>query len=210
MEKLASRVHKLALPLFVKRSGSALLISDGTFKHEFDFKDFGQLTVRGIDSDGFVAFEISKAGHQATMELVSQAPLIASLEFTLVGSGRSRTTGYGGHIGTYKYFKRSSDEYYYAQQEYRGKTKKLQLGSLQVHTSKIHKIASACKRFHNVSWFGRKQLLEHLTSTQRHGQYLKSALDILTIEGYLEKKESTKRGRPHEQYKTTPKISEIK
>jgi hypothetical protein len=48
MEKEVSRVHKLALPLIMKRSGSVIVVSDGIFAKEFDFKDFGQLNEKSL------------------------------------------------------------------------------------------------------------------------------------------------------------------
>lgn len=210
MEKEISRVHKLALPLIVKRSGSTLIISDGIFKHTLEIKEFGQLTVRGTDADGFIIFEISKGQQQTLTESFSRFSKSTMIGFSLIGRGTAKTVGGSGTRGAYEYFKRASDEYYYAKHTLGTKTKKIHLGSMQDRSSAIYRIVKGMQTIDRVGWFDRKQLRAVLPPALRHGQKLKSALDILTLEGYLERRESQKKGRPYEQYKTAEKLRQMK
>lgn len=107
--------------------------------------------------------------------------------------------------GSYDYFKRSTDEFYYAIHKLGSKTKRIYLGSMQEPASDIRQIVTATRHFTDSTWFDRKQLIPLLKASQSHGQKLKSALDILVLEGYLERTESHKRGKVHEQYKITSK-----
>jgi hypothetical protein len=206
MEREISRVHKLATPLHLKRNGSNLLISDGTFKHEIEFKEFGEMKILGSDADGFITFEITKP-QQTESAIGLTKPFhvkLVSTGFSLIGKGTPKSLG--GSRATYEYYKRSGDEYYYSKVISGTKIKKIHLGSLQEESSHISKIMKGIQRFGETQWFDRKMLSKYLESPQRHGQKLKSALDILTIEGYLDRQESKKRGRPYEQYKTTSKL----
>lgn len=207
MEKQIGKVHRLALPLIFKKSGTSLHVSDGTFGHEFEFKDFGQIKVIGIDDDGFVTFEVSKPEQQTLIELSpSSRKLMSTLgSFIQFGSGTAKSSSSGMQRGSYDYFKRSTDEFYYAVHKLGSKTKRIYLGSMQEPTSDIHQIVVAIRHFEDATSFGRKQLIPLLKPSQSHGQKLKSALDILVLEGYLERTESRKKGKVHEEYKLTPK-----
>lgn len=213
MEREVCRVHKLASPLILKRNGSTLVISDGTFEHNFDFKEFGQMKIISIDSEGFITFEISKNQQPSTLiDFSKRTPTSikhVSTGFSLLGRGSPKTLGSNASRATYEYFKRAADEYYYSKIILGAKTKKIHLGSLHDESSPIHKIISGIKHFGETQWFDRKMLVKHLEPAQRHGQKLKSTLDILTIEGYLERQESQKRGKPYEQYKKTSKLQTI-
>jgi hypothetical protein len=211
MEKEIGKVHRLALPLIVKRTGTAILVSDGLFGHEFEFKDFGQIRVLGIDKDGFVTFEISSPTQQTLLESSRHEKLGDLGSFTLLGSSTSKTSGSGVSRGTYEYFKRSTDEFFYAVHKMGGKEdKKIYLGSLQDPLSHLRQIAKACQRFDESIWFGRSQLAQPLQPSLKHGQKLKSALDILVLEGYLERTESHKKGKMHEEYRITSKLRGLK
>jgi hypothetical protein len=206
MQKEPIRVHRLAIPLIIKRRGTSLHISDGVFGHDFEFKDFGQIKVIGIDQDGFVTFEISMPEQQTLLEPQSRERLSTVGSFTLIGSSISKSAGSGISRGTYEYFKRSTDEFYYADHSIAGKKdKRIYLGSLQDQSSHISQILKSCYRFDATTWFDRKQLCQSLSLALSHGQKLKSALDILVLEGYLEKRESQKKGKPYELYRITSK-----
>jgi hypothetical protein len=206
MEKEIGRVHRLALPLIVKRIGTTILVSDGLFGHEFEFKDFGQIKIIGIDPDGFITFEVSTPEQQTFIESSSRLKLATAGSFSLIGSGTAKTSSSGASRGSYDYFKRSTDEFYYAVHKLGTKTKRIYLGSIQELTSDIRQVANATRHFEDSTWFDRKQITPLLKPSQSHGQKLKSALDILVLEGYLERTESHKRGKIHEQYRITSKI----
>jgi hypothetical protein len=211
MQRETSRIHRLAIPLIIKRNGTSLHVSDGIFGHDFEFRDFGQIKIVGIDPDGFVTFEIMIPEQKTIIESSQSSRFATSASFTLIGSSSSKTSGSGTKRGTYEYFKRSTDEYYYAVHRMGGQEdKKIHLGSLQEPGSAIYRILRACQRFVGETWFDRKQLSQTLTKALTHGQKMKSALDILVIEGYLERRESQKKGKAYEQYKTALKIQTIK
>lgn len=212
MEKELKRFHKLALPLIVERSGSALIISDGMFAKQFEFKDFGKMRVTSIDSDGFVTFEMSGVKQQTLIEPTSpRSTRDLEVGFVLIGSGTAKSSSGTTARATYDYYKRVADEYYYAAIKLGSKLKKIHLGSLQVSSSHLRQIIRAIQTFSDETIFDRKRLIERLSyPALKHGQKLKSALDILVIEGYLEKRESQRHGKTYEQFKKTPKMLSIK
>jgi len=224
VEKETNRVHRLALPLIVKRKGSSIIISDGVFGHEYDFKDFGQLKVTSVDQDGFVTFElavpqqepayqttipISLSGLHSSVKIVKARPTEAG--FVLVGSGTAKSaSGSSTSRGTYDYYKRPTDESYYTMYRLGSKTKRIRLGSLQDASSHIRQIFRAIRSLPEDRLFDRKMLIQMLPfPALKHGQKLKSVLDILVIEGYLERREAQRYGKIHEEYKKTPKILSI-
>lgn len=212
MEKELKRFHKLALPLIVERSGSALIISDGMFEKQFEFKEFGKLRVTSIDSEGFVTFEISGVKQQTIIEPASpRGTRNVDVGFVLIGSGTAKSSSGTASRAKYDYYKRVADEYYYAVIKLGSKVKKIHLGSLQASSSHLRQIIRAIQTFSDGTFFDRKMLTGRLSyPALKHGQKLKSALDILVIEGYLEKRESQRRGKPYEQFKKTLKMLSIR
>jgi hypothetical protein len=212
MLKDSGRVHRLATPLVIKKSGTCLHVSDGMFGHDFEFKDFGQITVLGIDAEGFITFEVSTPKQQTLIESgIRPERLAIAGSFTLVGQGTAKTSSSSGaKRGTYDYFKRSTDGYFYTVHKLGTKTKKIHLGSLQDPSSDIYQIAIAAQHFPDTHLFDRKEIVPLIKPSQSHGQKLKSALDILVLEGYLDRTESRKRGKVHEEYKTTSKLKMLK
>jgi hypothetical protein len=211
MEKEISRVHRLALPLIVERRGSILHVSDGMFGHEFEFKDFGRLKVVSIDAEGSITFEISAVQQQALIEPPSpKYRKTSDVGFVLIGSGTAKSSSGSVTRGTYQYFKRPADEYFYAEHKLRTKTKRIHLGSLQDPASHVRQFISAIQRVEPTDWFDRKKLISGLTPSLSHGQKMKSILDIFVIEGYLERRESRRQGKVHEEYKATLKLCALK
>jgi hypothetical protein len=208
MQKELGRIHRLAMPLIIQRRGTLLHVSDGEYGHDYEFKDFGQIKIVGIDPDGFITFEVSLPEQQTLIESPLHGRFATVGSFTLIDTSSSKTSGAGGKRGTYEYYKRSTDEYYYASHKIGGvEDKKIHLGSLQDSASPIHQIAKACQHFDETTWFDRKGLAGFLAKALTHGQKLKSALDILVHEGYLERRElRSKKGKIHELYRKTPKL----
>lgn len=206
MEKEIRRVHKLALPLVVERSGSSIVVSDGIFAKAFEFKEFGRIRVTSIDSEGFVTFEILAPQQEILIEPSLLSRRISDVGFVHIGSGTAKSQSGSTARGTYEYFKRPTDEYYYTIHKLGVKTKRIHLGSLQDQTSHIRQIAKAIETFDDSSWFDRKVLVQKLMPALAHGQKLKSVLDILVLEGFLDRRESHKRGKVHEEYKITSKL----
>jgi hypothetical protein len=212
MEKKLSRVHRLALPLVIERKGSILSVSDGIFGHDFEFRDFDRLKILGVDEDGgFVTFEVSIGQQQTLVDPSSPKHFRATdVGFVSFGTGTAKSSSGSTSRGMYEYFKRPSDEYYYTLHKLGSRTKKIHLGSLQDPKSSIRQIAYAIQTYDDSSWFDRKSLVKKLTSSLSHGQKLKSVLDILVIEGFLERKETQKRGKSYEEYKKTTKLQMMK
>lgn len=212
MEKKVSRVHRLALPLLIERKGNILSVSDGIFGHDFEFRDFTRLKVLGVDQDaGFVTFEVSIGQQQTLIE--TTAPThgrVTGVGFVSFGSGTAKSSSGSTSRGMYEYFKRPSDEYYYTLYKLGSKTKKIHLGSLQDPRSNILQIGHTIQAFDDATWFDRKHLVQKLTLSLAHGQKLKSVLDILVLEGYLDRRETRKRGKSYEEYKKTAKIQALR
>lgn len=208
MEKEIGKIRRLALPLIVKRTGTAILVSDGLFGHEFEFKDFGQIRIIGIDPEGFATLEVSTPEQQTLIESsIGTRKLSATAgSFALIGTGTAKTSTSSVKRGSYEYFKRSTDGFYYAIHKLGTRTKRIYLGSMEEPDSDIHQIMVASRHFGDSTWFDRKQIIPLLKPSQSHGQKLKSALDIFVLEGYLERRESHRRGKVHEEYKVTSKL----
>ena len=180
------------------------------FGHDFEFKDFGQIAVLGIDAEGFITFEVSTPKQQTLIESGMRSERTATTgSFTLVGQGTAKTTS-SSKRGSYDYFKRSTDDYFYTVHKIGTKIKKIHLGSLQDPTSDIHQIAIVAQRFPDTHLFDRKEIIPLIRPSQSYGQKLKSVLDIFVLEGYLERTESRRKGKVHEQYKTTWKLKMLK
>jgi hypothetical protein len=209
MEKETSKVYKLAMPLIIEGRGSCLYISDGTFGREFELKDFRCLKITGFDPDGFVTFEMVSPRPQE--HIVSTALVqtrFADSGFVLMSSSTAKSPS-GASRGIYDYYKRAGDMTYYTVLRQGTATKRIRLGSLTDSKSHISQIAQAMKGFFDPlseKWFDRKDLLPHLTHALTHGQKLKSVLDILVLEGFLERRETHERGKVHEEYKVTSKL----
>jgi hypothetical protein len=209
VEKETVKVHRLALPLIIEGRGSALYVSDGMFGHEFELKDFRRLKILSVDPEGFVTFEIVVPHQQEHVE--SMSPMqsrFADVGFVLIGSSTAKSPS-GGSRGVYDYYKRGSDMTFYTVLKSGTASKKIRLGSLADPHSHISQIAHAMQRFYEPlgdAWFDRKDLLPHLTHSLMHGQKLKSVLDVLVLEAFLERRETHERGKVHEEYKMTPKM----
>jgi len=199
MQKLGeTKVRKLPLPLEIK-VGDDTMVTDGLFN--LTSKEASKIRIISVDQDGYVTCEITPS------QQIRSAPRSLTEIFsadTLIGTEMSKMRGRGKDFGQYKYFRRPNGSFY---AEISGaRTRRLQLGSLNDKRSPIARVARTIVPAFNSNEFSKKQLVPLLAKNLSYGQILKSILDILKIEGYLEKREIKPRGRLKELFKATNKL----
>ncbi len=195
---LDTKIRKLPLPLEIK-IGSDGSVSDGLFT--LTSKEANRIRIISIDEDGYVSCEISPP---TPWEMVS-IPVPDLHAF--LGAELSKTRGRGKDFGKYEYYKKSNGNLYVVISGTRPHT--LQLGSLSNRNSPISTIARSIKQTFGVNEFSKSDLTKILPKRISYGQMLKSILDVMRIEGYLERKEVRPKGRLHELFKATEKLDSV-
>jgi len=167
------REAKLRFPISFKVNNSNLIWSDGIVSFQVDMKRLEQCNLRGIDSDGFVHFEILEASYKRQTRENGYV-----LFFTSPAEGGP---------GIYDYFKRDSDLTYCYQVRIGNKTSaRHDLGSLKDPESKISRLM---KLFSRTEPIAKNDLwkMENLPSGLKSGRVFKSVIDILLKEGFLKR-----------------------
>jgi len=203
------KVFKLAYPLDIKRQGSYIVITDGTLSNTLPIEEWQNIHIKNVDSDGFIFFQLEYAKpKELTMSPVVEAGVNG---YTLFYSSVPKARAYGTSKSLYEYYKRERDSSYYALIKREGsKTKKISLGSLQDQNSRIYQMMYIIWRsFRSGERFDRKKLVPFLPSRLASRRILKCVLDILTAEGFLERKERELRGHMHEEFIKTNKLERI-
>jgi len=195
-----TKIRKLPLPLEIK-VGNDTVITDGLFS--LTSKEASQIKITSVDEDGYVTCEIFPPQHQRP----TSKSLTDIFSDALIGTESSKTCGRGENFGQYKYYRRPDGSFYAIVSGVR--PRKLQLGKPTDRHSSISIVARTIKHSFNTNEFSKKQLLPLLSKKLGHGQMLKSVLDVMKIEGYLEKRETKTRGRLKELFRATEKLSQI-
>lgn len=198
-----SKVRKLALPLTFNL-GHDGMASDGFF--ELDSTLVSKVVIKSIDGEGYATCELFQAVPKEMVKTTNISKVIGTP--TLIGKEFSKSLGSGKERGQYKYFE-LPDGFIYA--EILGKRKRgVRLGSLNDPASKISMIKQTiAQHFPIGKEFDKKQLCKFLPKRLTAGQVLKSGLDVLKIKGYLDMRETKRRGRTHELYIPTSKAHEV-
>jgi hypothetical protein len=203
MQKNATIVRKLPLPLEIRLSSEATL-TDGLFS--LSSKEASKIRIIDIDSnDKYATIEIYPPNKEKTQE--RKVDLFTDL---LIGTELSKSRGLGKELGQYKYYRRTDGSFYVIIENASGRVRKLQIGNLHDRNSNICVIARTIKQdFTNE--FSKADLAKKLQKPWSNGQTMKGTLDILTLEGYLERKQSkpSGRGRLGESFKATEKMLNI-
>lgn len=122
--------------------------------------------------------------------------------YQLFHIGIPKSKGRGSIRSVYKYYKNEKDLSYFTLIKGDAKTTRLELGSIKNPESTIGQIARVIDRsFSTGKKFDRRILAPLLPRNLADAQKLKSALDILTAEGFLNRKEKELKGKlVHEEF----------
>jgi len=198
-QKTRAIIRKLALPLEIK-FGDDTIISDGFFV--LTSKEVRRLNITSIGEDGYVTCEIFPSKKEEVLSLKSFIR-----EDNLIGTEISKTRGSGADFGQYRYYARPDGHLYAVISGKR--IRRIQLGKLTDRDSPISIAVRTILRSFNSDEFTKKALASKLPKRLSHGQILKAILDVLTIEGYLQKREIQFRGRLQETFKSTDKLVKV-
>lgn len=214
------KVFKLAFPLKFKRKDAELIIIDRfSESRSINFEELDQFEQKSIDSDRFVLFEVHYAKLSKPKKMFLPQQVKATINgFTLFHSSVPKSKGHGTTKSIYEYYKRTRDLSYYTlikKEDDHGniKIKKLLLGSLLESDSRIHQIARVINQsFYRGIAFNRKSLEGFLSSNLSNRRVMKSVLDVLLAEGFLERSKNaikTKKGRESETFVKTVKLEKF-
>lgn len=193
--------YSFPLPLII-RSDSPILITDGKAKLEHE----GDITIRVADTQT-VEFELQEPTKDATKssEVTVQMYFEPSLPDGYVRFMEpTKSNSRGRAKSTYEYYRRDRDMSYLLLIRHDDRTRKVNLGSLFDSDSVIHK---ALREFSREKPFYRRDLIAfRMPDGLKQGQIIKACLDILTYEGFLERKEVSLRDKkPIDRYFRTEK-----
>lgn len=200
-----TKIRKLPLPLRF-RLGANGLISDGLFT--LTDKDASEVSIISVDNDGFASIQI----HPPIREPKSEATRLSDVFGlgTQIGFEASKSRGQGKDFGQYRYYRRP-DGTLFARVSGGARGRTFCLGNIRDRSSIIFQFAGTIIQHFGVNEFSKRSLTPLMTQTLRFGQTMKSALDIMTIEGYLERREGKsegKRGRIKEWFRATDKLTQ--
>jgi hypothetical protein len=191
-------IRKLALPLQIK-IGEEPMISDGFFK--LTSKDVSQVNVLTIDGDGYAKCEIIPLLKDKTPHVI-HLPLNPD---TFLGTTTSKTRGSGKDYGQYRFYKQCDGAFYTIASNGR----RIQLGKATDRNGPISITAKIIITHFSTREFTKEEAIRVLPKNLGHGQMLKALLDVMHLEGYLEKREPTVSGRIREFYKPTEKLKTL-
>jgi hypothetical protein len=201
-----SKIRKLPLPLQFKLGADGSL-SDGLFT--LTGKEASKITIKSVDGDGFVCLEI----HPPTKEPKSSARNLSSTVVlrTKIGVETSKSRGQSKDFGQYTYY-RLPDGSLIAEVTGEVRNRTFHLGNFKDHSSIIFQFAVTIVHSFGTKEFSKHDLTPLLPQTLRFGQTMKSVLDIMTIEKYLERREGKSDGKPgrvREWFKATDKLTQF-
>jgi hypothetical protein len=164
------------------------------------------VNVVSVDNDGFASIEI----HPPIRETESSRTGLKDLFGlgTQIGAETSKSRGQAKDFGQYRYF-RTVGENYAAEVSGTSRKRIFILGRITEKGAIISSYASIIVHSFGTREFSKKELIGLLPKNLSFGQIMKAVLDILRIEGYLERREGKKdgkRGRIREWFKATEKL----
>lgn len=173
-----SRRYSFPLPLVI-RSEAPILISDG----KVVLKHGGEISIRSATAFA-VEFEL-KETTQEPLQTSLTKPQIESMPIPEGFRKIDESTSHGGAGSLYEYYKRDVDVAFLVQISRNENVKQISLGSLLDSQSIISK---ALDEFSRGKPFYRRDLVTYrMPAGLKHGQVIKSCLDILTHEKFLER-----------------------
>jgi hypothetical protein len=196
-----TKIRKLPLPLNIK-IGNDTIVTDGLFS--LTSKEASEIRITSIDEDGYITCEIFPPLKKSTINL--KADVDTDM---VIGAEISKSRGRAKDYGQYKYYQRPDGGFYAI--VFGKRVRRLQLGKPLDRDSPISIVAKIIIQKFNTTEFSKKQLTQELPKNLRYGQILKAVLDVMKINGYLEKREAPKgkQGRLRELFKATEKLKQI-
>lgn len=200
MTQKTTIIRKLPLPLQVKL-GNDTIITDGFFF--LTNKEAREIKITSVSADGYAIIEISPSPKRNST--LDTSVIIG--QDTFLGAVTSKSRGSGTDFGQYKYYRRLDGSLYAVTSGKR--MRKIQLGKPTGRNGRISTVARVIDRAFHRGEFTKKQMIPLLSKHLSHGQMLKAILDVMHLEGYLEKREVPIRGRLRELFKATDKLRSL-
>lgn len=197
------KIRKLPLPLDI-RLGNEPMITDGLFS--LTGKDASSIKILSVDTEGYATCEIYPPKPQSKDERPNLRDFLGL--GTIIGVSASKSRGQSKEYGKYTYYKTPDGTY--AAETAGARKRTFNLGKITDMESTMGIYGRTIIRSFGKTEFPKKDLMQKLSRTLSYGQTVKSVLDIMTKEGYLERREATKEGkvgRLREWYKATDKLT---
>jgi hypothetical protein len=201
-----TKIRKLPLPLQFKLGVDGSL-TDGLFI--LTGKEASKISIISVDGDGYVSLEIHPPTQESEIRTRQNNLKIFFGHGTKIGLETSKSRGQGKDFGQYTYY-RSPDCNYVAEVT-GGRNRTFHLGNLKDRSSIMFQFAGTIVQHFGTKEFSKHDLTPLLPQTLRFGQTIKSVLDIMTIEKYLERRQGKSDGKPgriREWFKTTDKLAQ--
>ena len=203
------KLLKIGFPFRVDRINSGIIITDCyQVSHKLNDGEWTTIKEKSLDSDGFLLLEITSPELRKALSHEAQAGING---YTLFYSSIPKSKSHGVQKSIYEYFKRDIDSQYYVRITREGTEPfKMHLGSLDDPKGKLFPFIQKIEEsFKLGEKFDREILDPKLIEPLRSRRIMKSVLDILTAEGFLKKTESKLRGKLHEQFEKTDKLTKF-
>jgi hypothetical protein len=203
------KLLKIGFPFRLDRTDSGIVITDRyQISHKFSDGEWTTIKEISIDSDGFILLEVACPDLKKILPHEAQAGING---YSLFYSSIPKSKSHGVQKSIYEYFKRDIDSQYYVRITKEGTEPfKLRLGGLDEPNGKIFPFIQKIEEsFKLGEKFDREILDPKLPAPLRGRRIMKSALDILMAEGFLKKTESKLRGKLHEQFEKTDKLTKF-
>lgn len=203
------KLLKIGFPFRLDKTDLGIIITDCyQTSHKFNDGEWTTIKEKSLDSDGFLLLEITSPELRKALPHEVQAGING---YTLFYSSIPKSKSHGVQKSIYEYFKRDIDSRYYVRITKQGTEPfKMHLGTLNDADGKflpyIQKIEESFKLEEK---FDREILDPKLPRPLRSRRIMKSVLDILTAEGFLQKTEAKLRGKVHEQFEKTDKLTKF-
>jgi hypothetical protein len=202
-----TKIRKLPLPLRFKL-GVDGSVSDGLFT--LTSKEASEIGIISIDGDGYVSLEIHPPAKENKSNIVKLKDLLYGVA-TQIGLEASKSRGQSKEFGQYKYYRRP-DGTLLATVIGGARDRTFCIGNIKDRSSIIFQFAVTIVHSFGTKEFSKHDLTPLLPQTLRFGQTMKSVLDIMTIEKYLERREGKSDGKPgriREWFKATDKLTQF-
>lgn len=203
------KLLKIGFPFRLDKTESGIILTDCyQVSHKFSDGEWTTIKEKSLDSDGFLLLEITSQELKKALPHEAQASING---YTLFYSSIPKSKSHGVQKSIYEYFKRDIDNQYYVCITKEGSPPfKMRLGSLDEPNGKLFPFIQKIEEsFKTNEKFDREILDPKLAEPLRSRRIMKSALDILTAEGFLKKTESKLRGKLHEQFEKTDKLTKF-
>lgn len=201
-----TKIRKLPLPLQFKL-GTDGSLSDGLFT--LTGKEANKINIVSIDNDGFVSLEIHPPTKEPKPSTMNSSTTIVLR--TKIGAETSKSRGRSKDFGQYTYY-RLADGNFIAEKIGGTRNRTFHLGNIKDHSSIMFQFAVAIIHNFGIKEFSKHDLTPLLPETLQFGQTVKSVLDVMRIEKYLERREGKRDGKPgrtREWFKATDKLAQF-